>query len=250
MLAAVASAMEGNAPRITTKTTARSENPSHSAASGSHAIGGSAWSPTTSAPTLRWKAREAAIPTPISVPNTAATAMPNTSRSRLREAATGIVPSVIRSHSVDHTVAGVGRSRAETAPVAVSSHHTTTTAASPARAPATLAQIPRLAGLSRDNLAHLLRQPVVDVHHDPGQQRVLQVPRPGRADAVLLEEHARRRRHQQDPVGQQRRLPDIVGDEHERRPGLGPHALDLDLQRFPRLGVERAERLVGQQDVG
>src|SRR6266542_2969610 len=217
MLAAVASAMEGNAPRITTKTTARSENPSHSAASGSHAIGGSAWSPTTSAPTLRWKAREAAIPTPISVPNTAATAMPNTSRSRLREAATGIVPSVMRSHSVDHTVAGVGRSRAETAPVAVSSHHTTTTAASPARAPATLAQIPRLAGLSRDNLAHLLRQPAVDVHHDPGQQRV---------------------------------LPDIVGDEHERRPGLGPHALDLDLQRFPRLGVERAERLVGQQDVG
>ena len=67
----------------------------------------------------------------------------------------------------------------------------------------------------------------MDVHDDLRQEDVLELARPGRRDPVLGHERARRRRHQDDPVGQEHRLADVVGDEHERVAGLDPDLLEL-----------------------
>ena len=141
-------------------------------------MGGRACRPTTRLPTLRWTSREDAIHTPTRVPNTAATAIPNASRIRLREAAVGMEPFEMRSHSAVHTVAGLGRFFDDTAPVADSSHHTPTT---PARARtlgqiwllAVLARLGGFAGFPSDNLPHLLVELVVDVTDDARHECVL-----------------------------------------------------------------------------
>ena len=52
-----------------------------------------------------------------------------------------------------------------------------------------------------------------------------------------------------DAVAEIDRLLEIVGDEHDRRARSPRAGADLVLQRLPRHGVERAERLVHQQDL-
>src|SRR5512133_94198 len=129
-LAAVATATAGVAPATTTNTTAFSVIPSHTIASGSHAIGGSASSPTISVPTLRWTTFDAAIAIPTGVPTTTATTRPTNSRSRLRWAATSspFGPPKCETRA-DQTLAGVGRSTVLQMPVAESAPQTTTTSA-------------------------------------------------------------------------------------------------------------------------
>ncbi len=53
-----------------------------------------------------------------------------------------------------------------------------------------------------------------------------------------------------DPVGQEYRLRDGVGDEHHSRSGLGGDARELGLQPLARHLVERAGRLVHEQEPG
>src|SRR5881628_3875505 len=50
--------------------------------------------------------------------------------------------------------------------------------------------------------------------------------------------------HRIDPVGEEDRLVDVVGDQDDGRPAFAPDAQELVLERGPREGVERAERLV------
>jgi len=56
-------------------------------------------------------------------------------------------------------------------------------------------------------------------------------------------------RQHQDPVGEQHRLVEVVGDEHDRLAGLGPDPHELFLHVLAGLGVDRAERLVHEQDL-
>ena len=53
--------------------------------------------------------------------------------------------------------------------------------------------------------------------------------------------------HHHDPVGEQHRFVEIVGDEQDRLLGAGMDVEQFALQAFARLRVERAERLVHQQ---
>ena len=57
------------------------------------------------------------------------------------------------------------------------------------------------------------------------------------------------RRHHDHAVGQQHRLGDRVGDEDDGLRPLGPDAQELEGHHFARQGIERAERLVHEQDV-
>ena len=56
------------------------------------------------------------------------------------------------------------------------------------------------------------------------------------------------RRHHQHPVGQQHRLVDAVGDEQHRLARRQPQLLEVDPQLLAGQRVERAERLVHQQE--
>src|ERR1700732_4582420 len=93
-----------------------------------------------------------------------------------------------------------------------------------------------------------------DVGVEPAKLRRLaqldRVTRPKKWDIEVILEVARARRKQDDPAGQSQRLAEVVGDEQ--------HGLALALPNFQKrlmhlklgMGVERAERLVHQQDLG
>src|SRR6266478_3773282 len=53
--------------------------------------------------------------------------------------------------------------------------------------------------------------------------------------------------HHHDTIGEQYRLVEIMGDEEDRLAGSRVDLQQLCLQFLPRLGIERAERLVHQQ---
>ena len=59
-----------------------------------------------------------------------------------------------------------------------------------------------------------------------------------------------RGRHHEDAVRQQHGLVEVMGDEHDRLLHLLVQADQLGLQALARMGVERAERLVHEQQVG
>src|SRR3990170_499909 len=240
MLEAVAIDTAGMAPMMTTNITARSVYPNHRIASGSQLIDGSACNPAMRDPTLRWVYDDAAIVAPTAVPAAIPTARPTTSRITL-----ACVPATIDSRggfgcakfwmNESMTSEGGGRTVEVKNPDTATSCHSRRRP----RMAATLGQSWLAVDLSRDNLIHLLRE-----------QHVLHVARPGHRDAVLGDERAGRRRHQDHAVGEERGLAHVVGHEHERVPGLGPHLLELALEDLARLRVEGGERLVGEQDLG
>src|SRR5581483_4637332 len=57
-------------------------------------------------------------------------------------------------------------------------------------------------------------------------------------------------RHHGDPVGEQNRLVDVVGDEEHSLPTSTPDAGELLLHNVARLRVERTKRLIHQKDTG
>src|SRR6266699_1731859 len=67
--------------------------------------------------------------------------------------------------------------------------------------------------------------------------------------AAALIGRPRIRLEQGDAIGQEDRLVDVVRDEYDRRPQLGPEVGDLDLQRFAGEVVQLAEGLVHEQDL-
>ena len=54
--------------------------------------------------------------------------------------------------------------------------------------------------------------------------------------------------HHRHPVGEKRRLVDAVGDEQRRRAGLDPDPLQFDVHLPPQNLIERAERLVHEEN--
>src|SRR5581483_7155356 len=80
----------------------------------------------------------------------------------------------------------------------------------------------------------------------------LDVQRP-RARDVDIEnglDAARPRAHHDHPIRQEDRLVNLVGDEQHRLARGVPHLEQLLLHELARLGVERRERLVHQEDLG
>ena len=69
-------------------------------------------------------------------------------------------------------------------------------------------------------------------------------------DRVLLDDPTRPARQQHHPVAEAHRLAHVVGHEEHREAGLAPEPLELVVQHVAGHGVERAERLVHEQDVG
>ena len=80
----------------------------------------------------------------------------------------------------------------------------------------------------------------VDVKH---------VPRTFQRDIVDLLDPPRRPAEQDDPVRKRDRLHQVVRDEDDRLAGAVPELEQLILEDDPRLGVQRPERLVHQDDV-
>src|SRR5262249_42409389 len=65
----------------------------------------------------------------------------------------------------------------------------------------------------------------------------------------FLHDPSRPLRHYEHAFGQVHRLVDIMGDHHDGLAGCLPQAQQLVLHHLARLGVERAERLIQQQDL-
>src|SRR5262245_47222231 len=227
----------------TTNMTARSVAPNHTIARGSQAIDGSACSAVIRVPMLRCTRTEAAIAKPISVPTTTATLRANASRMRLPRTATGSPSGPVRlAVKAFHTSPGDGSLSGGIRSLAVTAHRTS-------RIPATgpsLGQTRSKTPFARDTL-HLLRQALMDVRHDASKQGVVEPTRTRRCDPILLDRPSGSSREQDHAVRQEGGFADVVGDEHERVAELGPHLLKLGLQDLAHLGVQRAERLVGQQ---
>ena len=72
----------------------------------------------------------------------------------------------------------------------------------------------------------------------------------GDVDRELGRHPSRAARQQHDPVAQAGRLPHVVGDEQDREAAARPHPLELVVEDVAGHGVEGAEGLVHEQDVG
>ena len=72
--------------------------------------------------------------------------------------------------------------------------------------------------------------------------------RPWQVDGDVGDHVARAGREDDHPVGQEDGLGHRVGDQQDRRRGLGPDAQQLEAEALPGQGVERAERLVEEED--
>ena len=82
-----------------------------------------------------------------------------------------------------------------------------------------------------------------------GSKVISIVARPRQVDVVDPREPARPRRHDDDAVGEEDRLADVVRDEHDRLAALAPEPEQKQVHLVARERVERAERLVHQQHV-
>jgi hypothetical protein len=72
--------------------------------------------------------------------------------------------------------------------------------------------------------------------------------RPGQVDVDHVDDAPGPGRHDHDAIGQVDRLRDAMGDQEDVLPALQPDALELAVHVFARHGIERAERLVHEQD--
>src|SRR5690348_6042714 len=105
----------------------------------------------------------------------------------------------------------------------------------------------------RARAAHLLFEQVPDLLAVGGEFRPvadLEAARTLERDPNLAHDAAGRGAHDDDAVGQIDRLVDIVGDEEDGFAVALPDAQQLRAHHLPDLRIERAERLVHQQDLG
>ena len=92
------------------------------------------------------------------------------------------------------------------------------------------------------------RQPLA-VRGERGRQPEGVGARVGLVDRDLGQHAAGARRHHRDARGEKYRLDDAVGDEDDGQSACGPQRQQLAVEPLPREFVERAERLVHQQQV-
>src|SRR6266853_2123712 len=100
-------------------------------------------------------------------------------------------------------------------------------------------------------LLWLVEDQVADAAHVLDEARVLpdvEAARAVKRDVEHRPHPARPRAHDHHPVGEEDRLVDGVGDEEHRLGLLVPDPLQLEVHLLPRHRVERAERLVHQQE--
>ena len=72
----------------------------------------------------------------------------------------------------------------------------------------------------------------------------------GRSTGDVGDDPARPRRQDDDPVGDEDRLGDAVGDHHDGRRRALPEPQELEVEPLAGQRVERAERLVEQEHLG
>jgi hypothetical protein len=78
--------------------------------------------------------------------------------------------------------------------------------------------------------------------------QIQKIARAGERNDELLLEMSGRRAHHHHPVAEQHRLVEAVRNKHDRAPKILPQLAEFGLQQELVLLVERAERLVHQQD--
>src|SRR3954470_21546308 len=267
-------AIDGAAPRITTNVIACSLSLNSRIASGNQAIEGMVWSPVISDPMAARRIEKRATPAPTTTPITIASAKPVTPRRNVIAIAFHRAAVRRSSHSRASTSTGLGstnsgRQRAQTTSchtartiriastfghVAVQPRRRTDSrraaGASSASSPATSADLAGILVTLPAMAGHLLAQPR---RHDTGQRGdvpVLDAPRPRDVDGELLRDAAGPRRQQHDPVTEARRLAHVVGHEQDGLTGRLPDPLELVVEDVAGHRVQRAERLVHEQDLG
>ena len=107
----------------------------------------------------------------------------------------------------------------------------------------------RLGGVERFRVTEV----GADLARGPRHGRVVEVgdrPRPREVDRDVGDDPAGARRQDDDTVGDQDRLGDAVGDHDDRRRGPIPQAEQLEVEPLAGQCIERAERLVEEQDRG
>src|SRR2546427_6146664 len=101
---------------------------------------------------------------------------------------------------------------------------------------------------------HLVSEVVPDLLIYPGELRMeadlAYVPRTRKVNAVRALDGPRAGGDHDDAIGERDGLLEIMGHEDDGRPRRRPQLEQLVLHERPRLHVERAERLVPQQDAG
>src|SRR5699024_9265765 len=109
----------------------------------------------------------------------------------------------------------------------------------------------RLSRTSDSGMAQdLLAQSIGDAGGLLGDRGRIDTPGPLSVDGELLDDSAGAAGQQHDPVAQAHGLTHVVGDEEDRQPFLPPDPLQLVVEDVAGHGIECAEGLVHEQDVG
>ena len=240
----MASVTAGNEPAIATNTTARSVTPNQITARGTQATNGVIWSATTSGRMLRRASSNADRTKPEAVPITSAAANENASRIRVFTVASTKTPSAKPSRNAVHTSAGPGIEAVSVAAATIAQTTTSTTTTEERRPQ--LAR-PSLHGAPSSSWP-IRRSWISDT------TRAIRTSSSFRGRWASIRNSSRSRagcrRHHEHAVGEEHRLANVVGGEQERGAAGALDALALHDVLEPLAGerVERAERLVAQQD--
>src|SRR6266540_2432929 len=244
--------------------------PSHRIRIGATATFGVALSATRLGRIIRRRNAEYTMTTAMATPTTIE--IPNPAMASTRVTTQAFHRNVMLSTNAFHTPAGPGSRYDFMWPRLTTSCHTPTrkpTNRTPPRIRRTLIHtdrdvirrcleavataMPSLLGRSRRRLvgvvpAHDHRPDVDGQVREQGRLERLHAPGPRQVVLDDLGDPSRARRHHHDPVGQEDGFLDAVGDEQDGLVGLGPDPLEEQVQLLAGDGVERAERLVHEQE--
>src|SRR6478672_2215799 len=271
--------MEGAAPKMMTNRMALVVAPNKMIANGNQAIDGIVCSAVISEPVAARSGLIRDTSAPITTPMIRASANPITARRK-------VVPMACQSsrwcaccHRSEKTAAGPGRmslfqplrwtssQMASTIAMASSLGHTAaqifrpplptdsrawgmSRRSSPASAVASesAAAAGPLAPVSAAMADHLLAQPVGDRGGQPGHLGRVDPSRAADRVLELVDDPARAAAEHDHPVAEPDRLAHVVRDEQHRKPAFGADPVQLVVEQVAGHRVERAERLVHQQD--
>src|SRR6266511_3113385 len=276
-------ATDGAAPMMTTNRIALSLIWNSRMASGNHMIDGMVCRPVISEPIAARSGAKRETAAPTSVPIRTASAKPVMARTMVRRTPSQKSPVTIRSLRSEKTVAGPGSTYSGFHPDSTTSSQTATTSATASSFGQALRQVRRpsvplsVAGASSRASSPVTRSaassggvscPACAAESSVGMTGDLRAESVGdlggltghlgRVDASralvqhfeLLDHPARTAAEQDDPVAEADRLAHVVGDEQDGQVLLPPDPFELVVQDVASHRVERAERLVHQQDVG
>ncbi len=272
-------AIDGAAPSTTTNRIAASVSLNSRIASGNQAIDGMVCSPVISEPNAARSTRTARHERAEHGPDHEREREADDGPAQRGAPTAGHERRRSRSTSSSNTVAGPGSTysgfqplhttscqmnsamrdgapASATAPTTAAREPAAASASAPARArrgrpaPRRAAGCGRLCESNSAMAAHLLPQPVGDRGGQLGDLGRVDAAGPVDVDRELVDHPAGPARQQHDAVAEADRLADVVGDEQHGEAALAPDPLELVVEQVAGHGVERAEGLVHQQDVG